>query len=674
MSLLRSIENRAAIRTAISAVIAIMISFALHLDKPYWAGMTVVVLANFYVGNIIDKAFLRIVGTIVGVWIGFILVKMIANSFFLYLVINFFLIAIATYYYNFSYYAYSFLLGSIGAFYVIAQIAIDPGQAFYIAIWRSIEISIGVLVSAAAAFCIFPNNLSSSINSDVLNILESFQNFFQSLENTLIKGDPAFIFLAKANLNLKKKLKKSTDLLGFMRHEMTISREEIDVYRFFLEECYELTRTFTYFISLMEREAKLPDLNTKLLNSIFKAISNDLSLIRKLYFKEPSADLNPQINKVVHFNTENLSPSPIYQDLKSLITKTGVHFNNLIEILIEKKPLIKNKQKTISSKQQLMTDSDVLKHGIKAGLAAILALVFWLISNWPGGINGIISSVVISVRKNLYEMRDVSLHRFLGCFIGGTVALFPLQFFSLNLYALVLIIFVCVWVFSYFSFKIVKYSYVWLQANMALIIALAQAGGPPTEIAAPLQRLGGIVIGILASFLVGNLIWRAHPLILLSNNISKLYHYLIYNMEAFFFHKKVPYDLTNRFWLTRGLLDTLSQENLIDKKKKNLELLRQQFKQGIRLQAAVSYLMNNFDKNAINNLATQLHINLFEIESSIIRLLSGKESIVKASQDEIFKKIQAQQKLIQEKDTPGSNLLKDYLRTLEQLTELSLNA
>lgn len=120
----KTIENRAALRTAIATVVAVLIAFMLHLDKPYWAGMTVVILANLYTGSIIDKAILRILGTVFGVWLGFFLAGFVANSLFLYLLMNFMLVAIGVYYYNFSSHAYAYLLGAIGAFLVIAQFVI----------------------------------------------------------------------------------------------------------------------------------------------------------------------------------------------------------------------------------------------------------------------------------------------------------------------------------------------------------------------------------------------------------------------------------------------------------------------------------------------------------------------------------------------------------------------
>ena len=79
----RTVENRAAIRTAIGALVAVLVAFKFHLQSPYWSGMSVVIVANLYTGSIIDKALMRIIGTIVGAVLGFYIAGLVANSFFL---------------------------------------------------------------------------------------------------------------------------------------------------------------------------------------------------------------------------------------------------------------------------------------------------------------------------------------------------------------------------------------------------------------------------------------------------------------------------------------------------------------------------------------------------------------------------------------------------------------
>lgn len=84
-----TIENRAALRTALAAVTSLIIAFVCHLEKPYWSGMTVVLVANLYTGDILVKALMRILGTVIGALIGYLLSAFVVDSLLLYFCLNF---------------------------------------------------------------------------------------------------------------------------------------------------------------------------------------------------------------------------------------------------------------------------------------------------------------------------------------------------------------------------------------------------------------------------------------------------------------------------------------------------------------------------------------------------------------------------------------------------------
>ncbi|MDI9817616.1 MULTISPECIES: FUSC family protein [unclassified Legionella] len=670
-------------RTAIAAVSAILISFSLHLDKPYWAGMTVVILANIYVGSIIDKAILRIVGTVIGVWVGFFLAGMVANSFLLYLLANLILITVAVYYYNFSPHAYAYLLGALGAFIVIAQLAINPGDAFYVAIWRPVEIGIGVLVSAAAAFCLFPNNIRDNLNQEVSLIFDLLSNLFEQLNQMILTGEPSSSQIAADNLQLKKKLKKSTEMIGFMRRELGIKREKIDQFRLLLDLFYNLTRTVTYFISSYERPEQWSLLLQQQVHEVFLAIHSDLNSLKEAFYSDTPGTGVLQTSVAVEVLNEMIKTKSIapFEELKPclelmpILQQTNAILIGLGAVLLSHQLSFRKEKKFISGQQQASKDPDVIKHSIKAGLAAVLALVFWLVSDWPGGLNGIVSSVIISIRKNLFEMKNISLHRFLGCISGGSIALFPLVFFALNLYALIVILFFAVWFFSYCSFKYTRYSYIGLQANIALIIALAQAGGAPTDLVPPLERLGGIIIGIAASFLVGNILWRSHPLTLLVKNIRKIMDYLKHNMEALLLENKKLYDLTDLFWLTRGLLESMTDEQLSSKNALRFGRAKKRFSQLIFIQSTLDHIYQSIDIEKAHDSAINFDINLYYLEERLVALYREKnlqnQQIIQQQMEDGLEKIDLTT-VYQNASDNTINFI-DYIKALKQLMLLRAN-
>ncbi|WP_131780931.1 FUSC family protein [Legionella gresilensis] len=618
-----SLENRAALRTAVGIVIAVVISYALHFEKPYWAGMTVAMVANIYTGNIIDKSIMRLLGTFIGVWAGFYLAHFIVNSFLLYFVINFFILAAATYYYNFSRYAYAYLLGGIGAFFVVGQLAMDPQSTFEIAIWRPVEIGLGVIVSAIVALFIFPNSLSNDVSKEITALFTAMDSLLNKV-SSLYKASDAQLSLAfrQENLKVKKTIRKTSELIGFMHREFDNDKNRIDQFRFFTASLADLRQAIDYFNSLSVRSEKIISANLMSLTDVlFATARRDLTHLHQAFI-ERNVKVRLELPTLIS-NLENLSTLTTKEELA--ITHFFRQINTALLDLQKALSGISNQgqsNKLINNEQQLRNDPDVLMHSIKVGLTALVALALWMLSDWPGGLAGIISSIVISVKKNLFEMKNTSILRFLGALTGGGITISIMYWLPLNFYLLIMIIFLTGWGFSYLYFKSPAYSYLGLQANVAVLITLAQAGGPPVEVAAPLERLAGVIMGIIASFIVGNLIWRTDLIAMLQRQLKKLKNHLFYNCVTIITLRThgILYDLTSLFWLCRSLVDTLSNETLRADKKARLADYIDTFKSAVLLQMSLKNILNTINQDQAEQTAAKLTVDLVYLEQAVAKL------------------------------------------------------
>lgn len=614
-------EHRAALRSAAASVIAIVLAFALHLDKPYWSGMTVVVLANLYTGNILDKAIMRLLGTFLGAWFGFFLAGFIANSFFLYFVMNFLIIAIAVYYYNISQYAYAWLMCAISAFIVIAELAINPADAFYVAVWRPIEICLGVFVSAASAFYIFPNPIYTAMIDEANGIFDAVDSLFVAIEQWFIIGDEAlFDVIALDNIALKKKIRKAYDMIGFMHRETGVTRQQINQFQALLDCLFNVTRPIHYFLSTKPKkyvDAHLP------INDFFSLIRQDLLSYRQAFFSGDSYhDKVVLSTAMADFDTRLIQMTQLSPQSSNAYLEVSHFLRQISRVLTQLKntPIANRPKQWISTAQQLRRDPDVMIHSIKAGFSAILALAFWLLSNWPGGLTGIVSSIIISVRRNLFEMTHISIHRLIGCALGAVVFFGFVFFFALDLYAFVLILFFAVWAFSIFSFKNPSYAYIGLQANIALIIAIAQEGGPPVTVSASLERLSGVIIGVVASFLVANLFWRTDLLTMLQRKLHTISIYLYDNCERFLSSTSDNhrfYDLSDSFWLCRSLLESLEQKSLNQHHSVALEQASAKRDVLLRVQVAFMTSYHTINQQQARQTASLIGIDLPAIEQTM---------------------------------------------------------
>ncbi|MDI1353093.1 MAG: FUSC family protein [bacterium] len=633
----RSVENRAAIRTSLAALIAVLISFKFHLQTPYWSGMSVVIVANLYTGSIIDKAMMRIIGTVAGAFLGLYIAQCVANSFILYLVACFIIVSISVYFYNLSTYGYAYLLGALCAFIIISQIALAPQNAFFVAIWRPVEIAIGVIVSAISAYVIFPNHLKENINGQVKGIFSDFSHEFEQLLGSLTQKELPFAELEVIHVTIKKKLYKATELISAMNRELGVTQAEVDVLRALLDSLFNLSRQLQILIITPLQQSDLVVINSLPIDSVLKAVQSDLSSLQLAF-------ANPKHNSLVNLKTEGvinhldnilkakqmvyLGQSKFVYAFVFFLEQVNQHIT-LMGALLTKGAMPNNsKFKIITKQQRLRFDPDLMKHSFKAGIAVILALLFWLITNWPGGLNGIISSLVISIRKNLYEMKHTSIHRLFGCFLGGGVALLTLHLIEMNLFDFVVVVFFSVWAFSYFMFKWPKYAYIGLQANIALIISLAQEGGPLVLIDPPLQRLGGIVIGIVASFLVANIIWRADTWTILERYLNKINKYTTFNLNQLLANSneiKTLYHLSSLFWLSRGLLETLEGEHLnVIKQQRHIEL-KKKFEFLVIIQAIISSMSLTIDIKKAEETAALFGLDLLLYEKKLMRFYEAHD-------------------------------------------------
>lgn len=633
----QSIENRAALRTAFAAVIAVLLSFKFHLQNPFWSGMTVVVVANLYTGSILDKAIMRVIGTIIGAVCGYFIAGFVANSLFLFLASCFLIIAICAYFYQYSNYGYAYLLGAICAFIVICQIVFSPENALYVAIWRPIEIGTGVVVFALCAYLLFPNHLKENITNDIAIILGDLGKQMDDLMSYLTFENTSLDTLIADNLKLKRQLRKLTELMGAVSHELGVKRKDVERFRMILDSLSTLTRQVHYLWMLKLQKTDIQKLKFLPLELVVNAIKKDLAALQLQVGTENTERVCLQAVSAVQafedaydaLHKDRAIRSELIDSLALFFQQTLMSLSLLASAFSYQEVSIKKEYQVLSKQYRLRYDVSLIQYAIKAGLTVLLALGFWFLSNWPGGINGLISSLIISVRKNTFEMKNIVVYRLIGCSLGAGVALLSLYLFELGLISFTLLLFLSVYGFSYGMFRYPKYAYIGLQASIAFIIALAQEGGPPTSLAPPLERLSGVLIGIAASFIVANVFWRTDAWSTLSRYLEKIQRFHLYNVRQILTPTDGPktlHDLATLFWNTRELIDGLANSKLTEKNQKRLEDIRLQFGKRVQVQVVIQYFLSAVDYEQVMKTATNLSFNLNAYSAEVVSFIEKQDA------------------------------------------------
>lgn len=635
-------QTRAATRVSIGVILAALICFALHLQTPYWACMTVIFVTQVYSAFSISKGLMRLIGTIIGAALGFYLAGFLVNSFYLFLFSSFMVVSFGFYYHTMTQYAYAFLLAAITCVLVSSFLAINPNMVIYVAIWRPIEIGVGVLVATFCSLCIFPNRVTAVAEKYIHDIIQDLADGFELANDAVAQDKANALSLKQHSYQLKMKIKKLTSMIAVMHHELYAMRSKIEYYRTIIIPMRSLARSlYSIALCLESSQDKAFILSSWCsFETIFGSFSKTFQAFSSSGFEIAMQDLHGQYQEQFvqyeryrqseEYKKYSLGSIELFHNLLNLIETSKDSLEALQLILYRQQNIsFDKKYRIISKSRRLYKDKDVIIHSIKAGITIVIALSMWIVTNWPGGINGIISSILISMQKNIYAMKTISLHRALGCIIGGTTALLMLRLTPFNFYDLIVSVFVFTWLFMMINFHAKKYSYIGLQAAVALVITLMQGQEPTTSLAPPLERLGGIFIGIFASFLVGNVLWRNDLYTMYRNRVNKLYRLIRYNLEQALSQSESQqyHDCTTLIDVLRGL-----EENLQHTKDKRFTSLdKSAVDDLVCLMGQVHSIRDSIDVGDAHHLANEMGINLKQYEQIILKLFFQHDSYYELS-------------------------------------------
>jgi len=154
-----------AVKTYLAALLALFISFWLTLDEPYWALLTVFVVAQPDSGLVLAKGFYRILGTAAGALMTVVLVFAFAQYGELFIaslavwigVCNFAARAVR----NFA--SYGFQLAGYTVAIIGIPAALSPNEAYPIILARATEISLGIGCMALVSRLIGPRELAPKL-------------------------------------------------------------------------------------------------------------------------------------------------------------------------------------------------------------------------------------------------------------------------------------------------------------------------------------------------------------------------------------------------------------------------------------------------------------------------------------------------------------------------------
>jgi uncharacterized membrane protein YccC len=168
-----------AAKTTVSALLALLIAFTFNLDEPQWTLLTVLIVSQpRQDGLVFAKSFFRIIGTLIGATMALMLVSLAAQERVIFLGALSIWIGLCAFgsAYAQGWAAYGFVLSGYTAAIVGIPGALAPAGAFYLAVARVTEITIGIVVTAGISALIMPQSFGDLVRRSIADLRDSVTN------------------------------------------------------------------------------------------------------------------------------------------------------------------------------------------------------------------------------------------------------------------------------------------------------------------------------------------------------------------------------------------------------------------------------------------------------------------------------------------------------------------
>ena len=150
--------TRQAFATASGVLAAVHVALWMNLQDPYWAALSVMIIANVDRDALFTKGLLRIAGTLVGVAGGFYIGQWMEGMQLMQAAAVMIAAGVGTYGRQRSAYGYAWFYGALTFALLVLYTMVQPAQLYDFAHYRCFEIIIGVVCGTAASWALGPRS------------------------------------------------------------------------------------------------------------------------------------------------------------------------------------------------------------------------------------------------------------------------------------------------------------------------------------------------------------------------------------------------------------------------------------------------------------------------------------------------------------------------------------
>lgn len=181
---------RYGIKFGLAGILAVFIALTLRLQEPTWALFTVFVLMIAqYVGAIAEKSIFRVLGTVVGGILGYLLTAGLEQNPVIFLLLVSLAVGACTTLFGQSRYPYAFLLCGLTIVVVVGNGLGQPDFSWRFALWRTEEVTLGILVTMLVQSQLWPRFAREEFMINTRLALADLQSCLRESSQAVFAGE-----------------------------------------------------------------------------------------------------------------------------------------------------------------------------------------------------------------------------------------------------------------------------------------------------------------------------------------------------------------------------------------------------------------------------------------------------------------------------------------------------
>ena len=515
---------RHGIKFGIAGMLSVFLALLIRLPEPTWALITVfVVMLAQFVGAVAEKSVMRIVGTVAGGVIGYLLTAGLEQQPVLYVLLVGSVVGFGTAMFGYTKYPYAFLLCALTTMVVASNGMTDPAFSWQPALWRITEVCVGVVAAVLVTSLLWPRYARKEFMEKMRLALEELRKGLVARSALLFEASPAATSVDQRNFSAA--IAQLQNLLHFGTLESKYFRERLPTYTEIISCLSRMASAVDTLVQSLPKEAPFRLHLRAELEKAHAAIADCIGVFadveadssrrasaiiamrescaqwrQKLHaLRQTDVPQSIPVEQVLHFSGHALSLDEIVEQLSRL----GVLLDSL-----PANPLLPSREALTPASPPL--DPFWIRNGIKACIAVSIGLI---VQNWlhpPGASMLVLATWVFTVLSRLYvggQGDRRAFHCIVYTAAGGILYVFAMLVLTPALsdyLVLNLLLFVAMFLFGYLSQTIPGVNFGMQVALLAIVGTVGLNAQRPVTF----ESISGVYIGILSGMLLSSLVQR----------------------------------------------------------------------------------------------------------------------------------------------------------------------